>query len=357
MNQSILDQAEQWPALDPSQVLESATRLADQMADAWDQVAAMPAIQLPHRPDHIIIAAMGGSALGGDVIRTALRSELDLPITIINDYALPKWASSNTLVYLASYSGGTEETLAAAQEAEARGCLILGLTTGGKLKTWFEERSIPFYNLIPTHNPSNQPRMALGYAIVGTIALLAKAGVFNLDESRVNQAIAAVRKTIEDNHPNKPSSENAAKQLAFELTDRIPVLVGAEHLEGALHVVQNQLNENAKSYAEYRLVPELNHHLMEGLRHPNGLDAHTLFILWQSRLYHERTQKRMTITQGVIEQANLETRLLDLDATDRFVEAWEVIAFGALLNVYLAYLYGVNPAPIPTVDYFKEQLS
>jgi glucose/mannose-6-phosphate isomerase len=150
--------------------------------------------------------------------------------------------------------------------------------------------------------------------------------------------------------------KNPAKQMAFQIFGRVPVMIAAEHLAGGVHVFQNQLNENSKSYAELRLIPELNHHLMEALQFPQELEKNLFFLLFNSTMYHPRNQKRFEVTQDVIERANIEATSLIIDSATALEQNFEVIAFGAFVNFYLAMLEGIDPAPIPTVDYFKEQL-
>lgn len=357
MNTPILDQREELEKLDKHNVYGSVIALADQVSDAWDQVSQLKVNVDAAKVRNIVVAAMGGSALGPEVIKRAFKNQLRVPLEIVNDYTLPEYVNEYSLVILSSYSGTTEETLAAAEEAQRRGAQILVITTGGDLGKFIDEKGFSGYKITPTHNPSNQPRMAVGYSVFGIIALLSKAGLLSLSESDVNMVIAAIRRVSDELKIEVSQEENQAKQLAFHMLQRIPVLIAAEHIEGAVHVFQNQLNENAKCYAEYRILPELNHHLMEGLKHPEDLDRSLFFVLFGSNLYHKRTQKRVRVTQEVIEQAGADTIDIQLDNTSRLEQVFEVITFGAFTNFYLAMLEGIDPAPIETVDFFKAEMS
>lgn len=352
----ILDSLEAISALDKSNVLGSVQALADQIEDAWDQVSQLTISVDQARISNIVIAGMGGSALGPDIIQRAFKEQLRVPLEVVRDYALPGYVNEHTLVILASYSGTTEETLAAAAVAKEKGSQILGIATGGDLIAFLQTNGYGHYQIRPRHNPSNQPRMALGYAVFGIVALLSKAGMLTLSDTEVNGVVAAVRRTSDELKQEVPSERNPAKQMAFNMMGRIPVLVGAEHLEGALHAFQNQLNENAKIYAEYRIIPELNHHLMEGLRFPQENDKNLFFVLFNSRLYHPRNQKRVGVTQKVIDGAGIDTTLMQLENTSRLEQVFEVMAFGAYTNFYLAMLEGIDPAPIETVDFFKAEM-
>ncbi len=353
---SVLDSLEKIKKLDKSNVLGSVQSLADQVADTWEQVKSLEVNVDTKRVKNIIVSGMGGSQLGPHVIKSVFKDQLTVPLEIYNDYTLPAYANAESLIVLSSYSGTTEEVLAAAEQAKESGAQILVITTGGALQELATANSWPAYIMNPQHNPSNQPRMAIGYSVFGTIALLIKAGLLKVDEMLVEKVIERIRETSLGLNVDIPQDKNAAKQMAFQMLGRMPVLVGAEHLEGALHVFNNQLNENAKTYSEYRILPEINHHLLEGLRFPTENDKYLYFVLFQSPLYHERTQRRVEVTQDVVERANIDSTTLAIDSVTRLEQAFEVITFGAFTNFYLAMLEGIDPAPIDTVDYFKEQL-
>lgn len=356
-NEALLDNLEKMQALDPANVLGSLLALPKQVEDAWDTVQAGEYHLDTSRIQNIVVSGMGGSALGPDLIKAAFKDSLPCPLEVVNDYALPGYVNANTLVIASSYSGSTEETLAAAQEARDKQAQLLIITTGGKLLEFAQANQYPYYQINPQYNPSGQPRMAIGYSVFGIIAVLQKVGLLTLTPEEVNRVIGTIRRTSELMDPERPVSDNQAKQLAFSILGRIPVFVGAEHLSGALHILQNQFNENSKSYAEYRLIPELNHHLLEGLAYPQTNDANLYFVLFNSRLYHERNQRRLEVTQQVIDGADIEQVSYLVQAESKLEQVFEVITLGAFANFYLAMLHGVNPALIETVDFFKAELS
>lgn len=354
---SILDNELEIKKLDLSNVLGSIQALADQIDDAWTQIQDLDLKIDTSKVRNIVVSGMGGSGLGPDVIRNTFKNQLKMPFEIYNDYHLPSYVGEDSLVILASYSGTTEETLSAAEDAIAAKAQILVITTGGKLQELKEQHGWGGYIINPRYNPSNQPRMAVGYAVFGVIAMLTKAGILNVSHDEVISVVNTVKATMRDINVDVHSDANAAKQMAFQMFGRVPVLIGAEHLEGGIHVFQNQLNENSKSYAEMRVIPELNHHLLEGLQYPHDLEKTLFFLLFSSTLYHPRTQKRFEVTHEVIERAHIDATLVKIDSDTALEQVFEVIAFGAYVNFYLAMLEGIDPAPIPTVDYFKKTLA
>jgi len=152
------------------------------------------------------------------------------------------------------------------------------------------------------------------------------------------------------------NKNNAAKNLATKLTDKQIILIGGEFLEGNLHALRNQINENCKNFASYLIVPELNHYAMEGLAHPKANQKDLLFLFIDSKLYHPRVQERINLTKEVIKKNKIKFLTHELASTTRLEQSLELLQFGSWTTFYLAMLNQVNPAKIPFVDWFKNNL-
>lgn len=352
----IIDSRDEIAKLDIKQGLLSIEQLGSQIKQAWDETRT---IEFPEKYRHvknIVVAGMGGSAYGTHVIQTLFKDELKVPIFSIPDYTLPAWVNAETLVVLSSYSGNTEETLSAGEDAMKKGALITGLASGGKLAEFLRAHSYPGFIYQPTYNPCNVPRYALGYSVFGQIALLERTGLLPLTQADYEEVLQVVAQAQLTMSVDVAQEKNPAKLLAFECVRRLPVVIVAEHLEGAGHVVANAYNETAKLYSEYRVVPELNHHLMEGLSAKNLDESILLFITVTSNLYGESNSKRMTLTEQVIEQNKREYRRVSLTAKTKIGQVFELLTLGTYTTFYLAMLNSENPTPNPWVDWFKEQL-
>lgn len=341
-------------SLDLNHVLTSIEMLPEQIKDAWQQTAYQDNRAYVDGVDHIIVAGMGGSNLGAHVVKAISKQYLKVPLEIVNDYHLPAYSNTKTLVILSSYSGTTEETLSAAVEAEASGAKIAVITAGGPLAELAKEKHYPSYIIDPTFNPSGQPRMAIGYAIVGQLGLLKSFGLINCDNFDIEAAAAFLKTKSEKLSPE--AGDNLPKQLATTGVEKIIYLVSAEHLTGSTHVFNNQLNENAKHLTVELQLPELNHHYMEGLPHPEAAKQQCVFWFVASKRYSEKLQLRVRLTQDVVTKNGYPSQLIELESSDPFIQALELIQLGAYTNFYLAMLHNINPAPIPWVDYFKDQL-
>ena len=353
---TVLDSREAITKLDKSNMLGSVEALHKQLTHAWEDTEKL-SFTATAEIEEIVLAGMGGSALGADVIKHLYKDTLTVPFDIIREYTLPKYVGPQTLVILASYSGTTEEVIAAAKEAIEKKAQIMVIASGGTLIDMAKEHGWTYYQIEPTHNPSGQPRMAIGYAVFGTICLLSKAGLLSLTREEVDQVSATIHKTVEASAVEVPQDTNPAKLLAYSIFDKRPIYCVAGFLEGAGHVVANQTNENAKAYADYKVIPELNHHLMEGLRFPVSNKTTHVFVFLNSELYHTRSQARMKLTQQIVDENEIETMALQLHSTTKLEQVFETIALVGFASFYLSMLEGIDPSPIPFVDKFKDELA
>ncbi len=335
--------------LDKAKMLDSIKLLPDQCRQAWEETKK---IQIPSsyskEISQIVVSGMGGSALGAHIIKSLFHEDLSLPLEIINDYHLPGYVDSQTLLLLSSYSGSTEETLSTAFEGLERQAKIIGITTGGKLGSFLEENHFPVYLFTPRFNPCGQPRMGLGYSVVGQIGLLRKIGLLKLDENDFY-------KTIELLNGRKEILEEEAKKLAIKTKDKIIEVIAASHLSGNAHVLANQLNENSKNFAGFFILPELNHHLMEGLKNPK--QNKLIFLFLKSLFYDEKIKTRLKITEDVVAKNNLPFLEFEPRGENKLAEVLQTLLFGGFLSFYLSISYNQDPSAIPWVDYFKEKLA
>ncbi len=331
--------------LDKSNLLGSIELLGEQCAEAWQEVKKIKIPAAYRGVENIVVSGMGGSALGGHLIQTLFADKLKKPLEIVRGYALPAYVGPKTLLILSSYSGNTEETLAAGREGQKRKAKILGLATGGKLADFLRRNHYPAYIFKTTYNPSNQPRMGLGYSVFGQLGLLKQCGLLKIDEKEINQAITLLNR-----------KNDAAKTFAEKLKNKIPIIVASEFLTGNAHIIANQINENAKCFAAYFELPELNHHLMEGLKNPDA-KKNLKFVLVNSNLYHPRNQKRYKVLKEVLQKNKVDFIEYRPKAKTKFQQLMEALLFGSYASFYLAMLYNLDPAPVPWVDFFKKRLA
>lgn len=351
----ILDSREEIAKLDIENMMGSIEELGNQVNHSWQETKSIEFIPSAEIKN-VVVSGMGGSGLGADVIKHLFKDELRVPLDYVHDYTLPGYVNENTLVLLSSYSGTTEEVVACAEEAKQKNAQIMVIAAGGTLEEIANENHYAFYKIDPKFNPSNQPRMAIGYAVFGMIGLLSRAGVISLTDKQIDAVINTINKQIEDCKVEVLGEENPAKTLAFMLLDRRPVFVVSDFLEGAAHVSTNQHNENAKAFVDYKIVPEMDHHLLEGLKYPASNVTNHIFVFVKSMLYHPKNIIRMQLTQKIVDDNEIDTLAVPIKSQTKIEQVFEMLTLFGFTGFYLAMLEGINPSPIPFVESFKTDL-
>lgn len=342
---------------DPSQTHRSLSLLADQCESAWNQAKKVSLPKGYHNVTSILFTGMGGSAYGARIIKSLYGLEMSVPIDLISDYHIPSYVNEKTLVIAASYSGTTQETINCAKEALTRNSKLIGISAGGPLYALLHNAGKPYYRFDPKFNPCGQPRIGQGYMQLGQMAMLASLGFISITDQDVAHMISILRLQGKVILMDVPSITNSAKKLALQLENKVVNLIAGEFLEGATHAIRNPFHETGKHFANYFIVPELNHHLMEGLSFPTDIKKNFIFVLLHSRLYSSTIQNRMRLTKEVVNKNNIETIDIGLSGKTELEQVFELIQLGSFVTFYLAMLHGIDPAKIPWVDYFKEKLS
>jgi glucose/mannose-6-phosphate isomerase len=351
-----LDNLQEIKNLDKENVLSSIDSLPKQCLHAWEDNESLEVPDFYKDINKIVMCGMGGSGLAARVIESVFAKKLKYPLARVNDYDLPSWTDKNTLIIISAYSGFTEEPINCAYEAIKRNLKWMAIGAGGLLTDLAKKHNVPYYLIKPTYNPSKQPRMAIGYSIIGQLAMVSKARVVDVTKQDIISLTKEMRTIIEQANIDVPAEKNPAKELAKKCYGKQIVFVAARHLLGAAHVTKNQMNENAKNFTTIFDIPELNHHLMEGLRFPTSNQKDLLFLFVNSNLYPERIQKRFTITQNIVKENKVQFVTWQAKSSNLLSQAFEFIQFGGYAEFYLSMLNGINPAPIPYVDKFKIDL-
>lgn len=342
-----LNNREEIKKLDPKDVYGSTGLLAKQCEQIWEDAKSLQYPSDYNAIKNIVICGMGGSAYGGHVAISLFGSELKVPLIVTNDYHLPSFVDKHSLVILTSYSGSTEETLSCAQQALQKKAKIIALTSGGRLASLFLERNLPALIFNPKYNPSGQPRLGTGYIVLGTIAILKQLGLISTSEKEIIKTIDELKN--QSNHIKHKASE-----LAKQIQGHIPVVFAAEFLGGNAHIMRNQFNETSKSFSAFSELPELNHHLMEGLKNPQDKKLTIVFIT--SNLYSDILKKRIVLTKDVVIKNSVPFIEYEVRGSNPISQMLSVLSFGGYITLYLGLLYGQDPSLIPWVDYFKEKL-
>lgn len=357
MSKINLDNLEQIKKLDIKNMLGSLEFLGKQVQQIWETARTVKMPKEYGQVKNVVVLGMGGSALGSHIMKSVFFGEFKVPVEIVGGYHVPAYVNEDSLVFLSSYSGTTEEVLFSMKEAKTRGAKLLAMTAGGELADWSGVNKVPSLIFTTENNPSNQPRMGLGYMIVGQIILFSKIGLLKLSENDLRNILETLQKYDKKFGVFNSIKNNPAKQFAKQALDRSVWYVASEHLSGNAHAAANQMDENAKRFAGYYFIPELNHHLLEGMLYPKTNKKEIMFCLFESTLYNDRVQKRYEVTKKVLDKNEIEFLLYKCESLNKLSQACEVLILGSYLSFYSAMLEGIDPTAIPYVDFFKEQLS
>lgn len=347
-----LDSHKTYATLDTSDIRFGIEHLPEQIRIAWHETRDLSLPVGFRKADNVVIVGMGGSALGPHMLVTALAERFVVPVEITHDYHIPGYVNKKTLVILSSFSGTTEEVLEAGVYAEKAGAMIAVICAGGELAKRATKKKWALYQFDPGEL-ARQPRMGTGFSLAGVLGILERAKLVKITDAEIDRMVIAMGEVIDTCAVDVISKENPAKTVAKSLKDSSIFLVSAEHLVGVAHMFSNCIHETAKQFSTYFALPELNHHLLEGLTYPKSFSPKTVAFMMQSSLYHERTQKRVLVTADSFEQQGLTVIDYETNGTEKLEEVGEMLQFASFVAYYMAMQNGVNPEAIPFVDAFK----
>jgi glucose/mannose-6-phosphate isomerase len=353
MSKIDLDDPEIYKQGDPAGMLARLKELPMQCQQAWQ--AAM-SFNLPAGyagVDRVVILGMGGSAIGGDLVRSLVQSESRIPVIVHRDYGLPAFVDEKTLVIASSYSGNTEETLSGFEPALKTKAKKLAITTGGRLQKLAEANNIPVFPI----NYKAQPRAALGFSFIPTLGVLQKLGFLKDKAADVAETVQVLGKLSAQIDERSPQSANPAKQLARRLYGCLPVIYGAGIAAEAAHRWKTQINENSKAWAFYEVFPELNHNATVGYPLPPELAKKIRVILLRSPLFNERIKIRYDVTGELLKRAGVAYEFVDSEGESPLSQMMSLVLFGDFASYYLALLYRVDPSPVDVISYLKDRLA
>jgi glucose/mannose-6-phosphate isomerase len=293
---------------------------------------------------NVLIIGLGGSGIGGSIVSQIISEEITIPVNSLKNYFIPNWVDKHTLVIACSYSGNTEETLIAIDQARNKGAEIAAITSGGDLLDICTNNN---YNhlKIPGGQP---PRSMLGFSMTSLFFVFAKYGLIS------NQFLTDFDKAIALLKTQTLEIKNAAQKLAKELLGKTPVLYGAGAFEGVLVRWRQQINENAKMLCWHHVIPEMNHNELVGWRSKND---NLGVIILRNTLDYERIQKRIEINKEVISEYTNSITDVWSKGDNIISNTLYLIHLGDWLSLFLSDLKETDPVEVKVIDYLKSQLS
>lgn len=304
------------------------------------------------KPRTIVLAGVGGSASGGDLVKALVDEEGRIPFFVSRDYTVPNWVDRDDLVIAASYSGNTEETLSAYEDARRRGSQIVAVTSGGTLANQAERDQMPVIR-IPAGQP---PRTALGYMFASVLRIATAFDAIPIQD--IQGAIRALKDTVNACGPQVPTAENIAKRIATGLTRKVGLVYGLGGWQSSVaYRWRCQINENGKNLAISHGFPELNHNEILGWieaaeQNPNGYAC----VILKGGIATGQMKKRLHVTEQLIGSRAEFFHARALGET-RLAEMLSLCLLGDFVSIYLAALNGVDPESIDWINVLKSELS
>lgn len=352
---NLLDDLVQIRKLDKSNTIGSIEAFPEQLRQIWEEISSQEIVNIK-KPQNIILAGMGGSALGGRIVKDLYLNKLKIPFNVVTEYSLPNFVNAATLLVVSSYSGNTEETLACLQDGLKRKAQVLAITTGGQLGEMIKAGKIKGHLFEPRKNPLGYPKTAIGYSLGAILGLLARMNLIRLDNDEFQESLKEFIKIQQDYFLSSPQRKNPAKQLAQEIQGDTCSFIASEHLKGAAYAARNQVNEISHQNASFFDIPEMNHHYVEALHKPAVFKRPGAYLFLMSNHYHARNQKRYQVTKAILKKLTIKSLDYELLTSKKLSQALEVVNLGGFVSFYLSILDRKDPGPEPWIIWFKKKL-
>lgn len=348
-----LDDLGLFKQLDPDNMLTHIDGLPDQIEAAWAHARTLPLSDLSG-VTQIVLCGMGGSAIGGSLLAALVAGEGKVSFTVNRDYDLPAWASGpHTLVIGSSHSGGTEETLSGFRQAIERKTKLMAITMGGKIAELCRGAGGAIWEF----NYKSQPRAAVGYSFMLPLALLSRSGLIPDQSAQVAGAVAAMREQQRSLRAESPVVQNPAKRMAGQLMDRFAIIFGSGLMAPVARRWKGQLSENAKAWAQFEELPEMNHNSVVGLSNPQALVTKYMVLFLESDFDHPRNKLRSDTTRTLFMTAGFNTDVIHGVGPTPLAQMLTALHYGDYASYYLAMAYEEDPTPIGPIEALKERLA
>ncbi|MFN2298398.1 MAG: bifunctional phosphoglucose/phosphomannose isomerase [Anaerolineales bacterium] len=349
-----LDDLQAMKAIDTQNMLGAIDNLPDQLEEAWAAGQSFPLPDPPQPVRRIVIAGMGGSAIGGSLLAAYAAPLCQAPIIVRRGYDLPAWAKGpETLMIASSYSGNTEETLSAYRSAVENKCTVLAMTTGGKLAAAAQKDGVPVWKF----DYKGQPRAAVGYTFALPCALAARLDLLPDPSEAVAAAAAAMRAQQQRIGAGSPAAQNCAKLLANKAAGRSVIVFGADGLAPVARRWKGQVSEVAKAWGQFEELPELDHNTVAGTVQPREVIERSLVVFLKASHNHPRNIRRIAITRELFARQGWLAEEVDAAGEGMLAEMYACLHLGDYTAFYLAMLYGSDPSPVAVIEDLKKMLA
>lgn len=301
----------------------------------------------------VVFAGVGGSAIGADVVKDILRDQSKVPVVVNRSYTLPAFVDGETLLFVGSYSGNTEEALSAYELGKRRNAKIVVASSGGKLEALALKFNDPRIKL-PQGFP---PRTAIGYSVIPALIVLSKLGIAPFVKDDFDETLTVLEEQKRKYSPGS-SGENEAWQVSLALYRKFPFIYAPSDLFESVSLRwRGQIEENAKALAAHHLLPEMNHNEIAGWSETGNVLENLAAVFLRDAGEHPRVRARMEITERLVERQGAKVVRVWSAGKSLLARIFSLIYLGDFASYYLAIRYGVDPTSISAIDYIKEEIA
>ena len=348
---AILDSPRQLESLDPCGLLRTLSLFSNSSRKAIETSGALPLENILGKDfDEVVFAGMGGSAIGGDLLKDWLMDDCDTPIYVSRGYELPKYVNKSSLLVAVSYSGNTEETLSALREGISRGCSLVTVTSGGAMAELSSKKGIPCL-LLPT---GLRPRASLPDQFFSLATLANRIGLISDLWWEVDDALLTIENLRSELSPETPTTSNPAKKLSIELKGAIPFVYGSNLLRSVAYRIMTQLNENSKVPAGSGFFPEAFHNLVMSREGQREIIERITILLITDPLDRSESDGKLKTFKRMMKPRYGKILEIKARGRGRLARIMSSLYIGDYVSTYLAFLYCLDPSSTDSIELLKK---
>lgn len=323
---------------------ELVASLSNQIRAAYKIGENTPFINTYRSINTVLVCGLGGSGIGGKIISQLVKNELKIPFLCINDYELPAWVNKNTLIIASSYSGNTEETIAAVKEGLKRGAEIVAITSGGKMEALANENGWNKF-IVPG---GEQPRAMLAYSLVQQLYILVRYGLI---EDSILEELTKVPDFLD---ADEEETRQEAMRIATAFTGKLPIIYAGNDFEGIVVRWRQQINENAKTLAWHHVFPEMTHNELVGWA--GGSDNEAPIFL-RSSLNHPRTARRWEIAKPILAEHTSTIIETQAKGESKLAQDFYLIHLGDWTSYFMAEIKQIDAVEVEVISHLKSEMA
>jgi glucose/mannose-6-phosphate isomerase len=344
---SILDHQQKIKEFDLSDMASLLQKMPEQYCQAWKQSQKIK-ISLEKNIHHLVFCGLGGSGITGEIIKSLVSPQLNIPILVVQDKQLPGFVGPQSLVFLTSYSGQTAATISCAKQALTKGAQVFIITQGGELKKISQKNNLPCF-IFDAQSP---PRMSLPFLLIPALVVMDKLKLIDLKKIKIEKSFEKLNHVNQKFSLKTPTEKNIAKHLAYTIFDHLPVMITPSSFSGVARRWKTQLEENSKNFCFLAPIPEIFHNFVEA-ENPWRLKDDLLFLFFEKN--KNNSSNKIKAFKKILNKNNIRWEEITQEGEEVFFQIIYLILLGDWTSFYLSVLNQVDPTPVKKIQQIKKK--